>query len=92
MARTADPHSGSAQFFINVNNNTFLNHRAKNLKDWGYAVFGKVVSGMDVVNRIKGVAIANKGGAFANLPVSNVVIEYATIAEKPANAAKDSNK
>ena len=56
MARTMDPHSASAQFFINVSDNTFLNHTAPTSQGWGYAVFGKVVEGMDVVNAIKGVA------------------------------------
>ena len=50
MARTADPHSASSQFFINVSNNDFLNHSGKNMQGWGYAVFGKVVEGMDVVD------------------------------------------
>ena len=62
MARTNDPHSASAQFFINVADNGFLNHTAKNSQGWGYAVFAKVVDGMDVVNRIKGVKTGNKMG------------------------------
>jgi peptidyl-prolyl cis-trans isomerase B (cyclophilin B) len=53
MARTSDPHSATSQFFINVGDNTFLNHKSKTTQGWGYAVFGKVTKGMDVVNRIK---------------------------------------
>ncbi len=56
MARTMEPHSASSQFFINVNNNTFLDFRAESLDGWGYCVFGEVVEGMDVVNKIKGVS------------------------------------
>jgi peptidyl-prolyl cis-trans isomerase B (cyclophilin B) len=61
MARTNDPHSATAQFFINVSNNTFLNHSGKSPQGWGYAVFGKVADGMDVVNKIKGVQTGNSG-------------------------------
>src|SRR6476661_10171840 len=62
MARTSDPHSATAQFFINVADNAFLNHTAPTAQGWGYAVFGKVVSGQDVVDRITGVATGNRGG------------------------------
>ncbi len=79
MARTMDPHSASAQFFINVSNNTFLNHRAKTMDAWGYCVFGQVVEGMDVVNKIKAVATTYKGG-HQDVPVEDVVIESAEIA------------
>ncbi len=61
MARTMDPHSATAQFFINVKKNDFLNHTAKNERGWGYAVFGKVVKGHAVVNKIKGVATGRAG-------------------------------
>jgi UDP-2,3-diacylglucosamine hydrolase len=61
MARTAEPHSATAQFFINVANNDFLNHRAPNAQGWGYCVFGKVVEGQDVVDRIKAVKTGNSG-------------------------------
>ncbi|MCT6832869.1 MAG: peptidylprolyl isomerase, partial [Acinetobacter baumannii] len=61
MARTQAPHSASAQFFINVKNNSFLNHTSKTAQGWGYAVFGKVVEGMDVVEAIKGVRTGNRG-------------------------------
>ncbi|HCX26415.1 MAG TPA: hypothetical protein DHT34_01480, partial [Cellvibrionales bacterium] len=56
MARTGDPHSASSQFFINVTDNGFLNHSGKNPQGWGYAVFAKIVDGMDVVNAMKAVA------------------------------------
>jgi len=78
MARTQAPHSASAQFFINVKNNAFLNHTGKTAQGWGYAVFGKVVEGMDVVNAIKGVRTGNRG-YHADVPLENVVIESAKI-------------
>ena len=78
MARTQDPHSASAQFFINSNNNDFLNFTAPTTQGWGYAVFGKVVEGMDVVNAIKGVRTGNRG-YHADVPLENVVIESAKI-------------
>ncbi|HBD24331.1 MAG TPA: peptidylprolyl isomerase, partial [Oceanospirillaceae bacterium] len=80
MARAMDPHSASAQFFINVNNNAFLNHTGKNPQGWGYAVFGKVVEGMEVVNEIKGVATTIRAG-HQDVPAENVVIEAATLLE-----------
>ncbi len=67
MARTNDPHSASAQFFINVNDNLFLNHRAQTADGWGYCVFGRVIAGMDVVNNIKGVA-TGKSGYLQDVP------------------------
>jgi peptidyl-prolyl cis-trans isomerase B (cyclophilin B) len=77
MARTSDPHSATAQFFVNVADNEFLNHRAKNDRDWGYTVFGKVVSGMDVVDRIKNVK-TGAGGPFAkDAPLEPVLIRSA---------------
>jgi peptidyl-prolyl cis-trans isomerase B (cyclophilin B) len=80
MARTSDPHSASAQFFINVKDNDFLDHTAKTPEGWGYAVFGKVVDGMDVVEKIKKVDTTYKAG-HQDVPVDNVVIESATIVE-----------
>ncbi|MFC6673473.1 peptidylprolyl isomerase [Marinobacterium aestuariivivens] len=80
MARTMDPHSASAQFFINVNDNSFLDHTAKNSQGWGYAVFGKVVEGMDVVNKIKGVKTTFRAG-HQDVPEQDVVIESARIAD-----------
>ncbi len=77
MARTSAPHSASSQFFINVANNEFLNHTAPNGSGWGYCVFGKVVEGMDVVDKIKQVATTSLKG-HQDVPSSNVVIEKAT--------------
>ena len=76
MARTNAPHSASSQFFINVSNNGFLNHTAPSPSGWGYAVFGKVVSGTDVVDKIKAVKTGSKGG-HSDVPVEDVVIEKA---------------
>jgi len=78
MARTGDPHSATAQFFINVADNGFLDHTAKNPQGWGYAVFGKVVKGQDVVDAIKAVPTMTKG-FHENVPVVPVVIEKATV-------------
>lgn len=80
MARTMEPHSASAQFFINVADNSFLNHSAPTVQGWGYAVFGEVVEGMDVVNAIKGVPTTSKAG-HQDVPVDDVIIERAEIAE-----------
>ena len=74
MARTADPHSATAQFFINVADNGFLNHRAPTQDGWGYCVFGKVVDGMDVVDRIKAVPTSN-AGFHQDVPVDPIIIE-----------------
>ena len=73
MARTSDPHSATAQFFINVKDNSFLNFSGKNPQGWGYAVFGKVTEGMDIVNKIKGVP-TGKYGFHADVPTTPVVI------------------
>lgn len=81
MARTMDPHSASAQFFINVGDNAFLNHSGKNSQGWGYAVFGKVVDGMDVVNTIKKVSTSSKSGHQQDVPADPVVIDSATMIE-----------
>lgn len=80
MARTSDPHSASAQFFINVVDNDFLNFKAENNNDWGYCVFGKVISGMEVVDKIKTVATTSKAG-HQNVPVEDVVITSAEVSE-----------
>ncbi|AAO11242.1 peptidylprolyl isomerase [Vibrio vulnificus] len=80
MARTMDPHSASSQFFINVNNNTFLDFRSESLDGWGYCVFGEVVEGMDVVNKIKGVSTGSYG-MHQDVPLEEVVITGATIEE-----------
>ena len=80
MARTMDPHSASAQFFINVADNTFLNHTAKTSQGWGYAVFGKVTAGMDIVNTIKEMATTTKAG-HQDVPVEDIIIETAEVVE-----------
>lgn len=80
MARTMDPHSASAQFFINVKDNKFLDHRSPTPDGWGYAVFGRVVDGMDVVDKIKDVATGN-AGYHQDVPVEDVIIESAEVTE-----------
>ncbi|HHG3564532.1 peptidylprolyl isomerase [Vibrio parahaemolyticus] len=80
MARTMEPHSASSQFFINVNNNTFLDFRSESLDGWGYCVFGEVVEGMDVVSKIKGVSTGSYG-MHQDVPLEDVVITGTTIAE-----------
>ncbi len=80
MARTMEPHSASAQFFINVADNSFLNHSAKTVQGWGYAVFGEVIEGTDVVDKIKGVATTSKAG-HQDVPADDVIIEKAEIIE-----------
>lgn len=79
MARTMDPHSATAQFFINVANNSFLDHTGKTPDGWGYAVFGKVAEGMDVVNKIKAVKTTFRAG-HQDVPVEDVIIESAELA------------
>ncbi len=78
MARTSDPHSATAQFFINVKKNDFLNYKSKTPQGWGYAVFGKVVKGQGVVNKIKAVATGNKGG-HSDVPLQAVTILKAEV-------------
>jgi cyclophilin family peptidyl-prolyl cis-trans isomerase len=76
MARTSNPHSATAQFFINTKNNDFLNHKSKSPQGWGYAVFGRVVEGMDVVDAISGVKTGSRG-PFRDVPTDPVVIRKA---------------
>lgn len=84
MARTSDPHSATAQFFINVADNNFLDYRSKEMfgkevvQEWGYAVFGEVVEGMDVVDKIKGVKTGNKG-FHQDVPVEDVIIQSVSV-------------
>ena len=80
MARTPDPHSASSQFFINVKDNAFLDFSSATERGWGYCVFGKVAEGMEVVEKIKKVATTSRAG-HQDVPVDDVVIERATIAE-----------
>lgn len=81
MARTQDPHSATAQFFINVADNDFLNFKNESVQGWGYCVFGKVTDGMDVVNAIKDVKTGNKG-FHQNVPKEDVIITKAEIVEE----------
>ncbi len=78
MARTSDPHSASAQFFINVADNTFLDHKSETMQGWGYAVFAEVVEGMDVVDKIKGVKTGNRG-FHQDVPKEEVIITSVTV-------------
>jgi len=80
MARTSSPHSATAQFFINISNNDFLNHSGKTPQGWGYAVFGKVVEGMDVVNQIRAVQTGN-AGMHQDVPLEPIVIEKCEVVE-----------
>jgi peptidyl-prolyl cis-trans isomerase B (cyclophilin B) len=78
MARTSAPHSASAQFFINVADNEFLNHKSPTPQGWGYAVFGKVVGGQDIVDRLRGVPTATRSG-HGDVPKTDLVIEKAVV-------------
>jgi peptidyl-prolyl cis-trans isomerase B (cyclophilin B) len=80
MARTGDPHSATAQFFINTVNNDFLNFKSKDQQGWGYAVFGKVIEGMDVVDKIAKAKTTTRG-RFQDVPIDTVIINQASIME-----------
>lgn len=80
MARTAEPHSATSQFFINVSDNFFLDHRGKTAQGWGYTVFGKVVDGMDVVNKIKSCQTTSRAG-HQDVPVDDIIIESTDVTE-----------
>lgn len=80
MARTSDPHSATAQFFININDNTFLDFKSESAQGWGYCVFAEVSEGMDVVNKIKAVSTGNRG-MHQDVPLEAVIIEKVTIEE-----------
>ncbi|AHG21502.1 peptidylprolyl isomerase [Chania multitudinisentens RB-25] len=80
MARTNDPHSATAQFFINVVDNDFLNFRGENAQGWGYCVFAEVSEGLDVVDKIKGVK-TGRSGMHQDVPVEDVVINSVTVSE-----------
>jgi len=80
MARTMDPHSATAQFFINVKNNDFLNHTAKTPQGWGYAVFGKVTKGHGVVNKMKAVK-TGRTGMHDDVPVEPIMINKVTVVD-----------
>ncbi|WP_034641806.1 peptidylprolyl isomerase [Desulfovibrio inopinatus] len=83
MARTMDPHSATNQFFINVNNNGFLDHTSKTATGWGYAVFGKVIKGQNVVDAIKSVPTTSKG-PYNDVPVDPVILEKAEVIANPS--------
>ena len=78
MARTQDPHSATAQFFINVQDNDFLNHTGENVQGWGYAVFGKVTDGEEVLDKIRCVQTGSQGG-HQDVPVEPIIIESVTV-------------
>ncbi len=80
MARTMDPHSATAQFFINVVDNDFLNFSGKNQQGWGYAVFGKVTEGLDVIDQIKGVKTSSQG-MHGDVPVDPIVVNNVTVSD-----------
>lgn len=80
MARTMDPHSATAQFFINVKDNDFLNHSGKTMQGWGYTVFGRVVGGEDVLEKIRNVPTTSRGG-HQDVPKEAVIIESITVAD-----------
>lgn len=84
MARTGDPHSASSQFFVNVADNSFLNHSGKNMQGWGYAVFGKVVDGMEVIESIKCVATGNFAG-HGDVPTEAIEITETVISDAYAD-------
>lgn len=81
MARTQDPHSATAQFFINLKDNSFLDHTEKSLAGWGYAVFGQVISGMDVVDQIASVETGSVG-YHEDVPIDDVIIEHARLRDQ----------
>lgn len=91
MARTGDPNSATAQFFINVKDNTFLDHRGPTPQGWGYAVFGKVIDGMEVVDKIRQTPTGSggPGGRFSDVPVTPIVIESATVLDRSKPASLD---
>ena len=80
MARTMEPHSATAQFFINVKDNDFLNHTGKNMQGWGYAVFGKVTEGTEVLDKIRAVETGSRAG-HQDVPVDPVIIESVDVVE-----------
>ena len=85
MARTGDPHSATAQFFVNLVDNAYLDHRGRDAQGWGYAVFGRVVAGMETVDAIAAVPTGTRAG-MQNVPLDPVVIEKARRVEPPPNA------
>tara|TARA_R100001377_G_scaffold65918_1_gene41193 strand:+ start:560 stop:1087 length:528 start_codon:yes stop_codon:yes gene_type:complete len=91
MARTSDPHSATSQFFINVSNNTFLNHKNKTAQGWGYAVFGKISAGMEVVNKMKQCRTTSKSG-HQDVPVDEIIITATTVTTPEPTPEKATQK
>ena len=85
MARTSDPHSAGSQFFINVADNDFLNFKSKSVEGWGYCVFGKVVAGMEIVDKIKMVSTTRRAG-HQDVPVNDVVVEGVKVLDEETEA------
>ena len=92
MARTNDPHSATAQFFINVTDNSFLNHTAKTPRGWGYTVFGHVIKGLSVVDKIRKQRTGPNGPFRSDVPLKTVLIHKATIIGEKAKPAKTTKK
>ena len=92
MARTNDPHSASAQFFINVVDNPFLDHTSKTPRGWGYAVFGRVIKGMNVVDKIRELRTGPNGPFSSDVPLKMVLIHKATVIESAEEKAKNTKK
>ena len=92
MARTSDPHSATAQFFINVTDNTFLNHTAKTPRGWGYTVFGRVIKGMSVVDKIRNQRTGPNGPFRSDVPLKMILIHKATIIGEKTKPAKNIKK
>lgn len=92
MARTSDPHSATAQFFINVTDNSFLDHTAKTPRGWGYAVFGKVVKGMNVVDKIRNQRTGPNGPFRSDVPLKMILIHKAIIIGEKTEPAKNIKK
>ena len=88
MARTMDPHSATAQFFINVKDNDFLNHSGKTMQGWGYCVFGRVVEGEEVLEKIRAVPTTSRAG-HQDVPVETVIIESATAEDGAGDEAAE---
>ena len=92
MARTSDPHSATAQFFINVTDNPFLNHTAKTPRGWGYTVFGRVIKGMHVVDKIRNQRTGANGPFRSDVPLKMVLINKATVIGEKTKPAKNITK
>ena len=92
MARTNDPHSATAQFFINVTDNTFLNHTAKTPRGWGYAVFGRVIKGLNVVEKIRNQRTGPNGPFPSDVPLKMILIHKATVIGEKTEPAKNIKK